>query len=90
LKAQTPDGEIEIGNTCERNTRPGGGNGFRIKIAPFAFPSHEMGEPRRQRRPEFDTNATDCFFTQIKHSAKYSRARISSSVWPSLMKLNIV
>lgn len=88
MKAQTPDGEIEIGNKCDRKIRPGGGSGFRIRIAPLAFPSHEIGVPRRQRLPDVDTNATDCFFTQIKHSVKYSRARMSSSVWPSVMKSN--
>ena len=80
LNAHTPNGEIEIGNKCDKNTRPGGGSGFRIIIAPFAFPSQEIGVARCQRRPEMEMNATDCFFTQIKHSEKYSRARMSSSV----------
>lgn len=80
LNAHTPDGEIEIGNKCEKNTRPGGGSGFKISIAPFAFPSQEIGVAKRQRRPQTETNTTDCFFTQIKHSVKYSRARMSSSV----------
>lgn len=80
LKAHTPDGEIEIGNKCDRNRRPGGGSGFKISIAPFAFPSQEIGVAKRERRPEREMNPTDCFFTQIKHSVKYSRARMSSSV----------
>src|SRR5687768_746647 len=80
LKTQTPEGEIETGSRCDRKMRPGGGSGLRTSIAPFAFPSHAIGAAMRQRRPDVETNATDCFFTQIKHSVKYNRARISSSV----------
>ena len=83
LNAQTPAGEIEIGNKCDTKTRPGGGNGFNINIAPFPLPSHAIGFASRQRRPVLETKATDCFFTQIKHSARYNRARISSSDSPS-------
>jgi len=57
-------------------------------IAPFAFPSHKMGVATRQPGPHAATNTTDCFFTQIRHSARYKRTRISSSVWPSLIIVN--
>ena len=70
LNAQTPEGEIETGSKCERQTWPGGGNGLRNNIAPFAFPSHDFGVARRQPRPHVVTKATDCFFTHIRHSVR--------------------
>ena len=70
LKAQTPDGEIEIGDKCDRNTWPAGGSGFKNRRPPFAFPIHEDGTASRQRRPHADTKATDSRFTQITHSER--------------------
>jgi hypothetical protein len=65
-----PDGEIETGDKCERNTLPLGGSGFKISIPPLAFPIHEGGTESRQRLPHADTKATDSRFTQIKHSER--------------------
>jgi len=65
-----PDGEIEIGDKCDRNKYPEGGSGFRNSSPPFAFPIHDGGTLSRQRRPHADTNATDSRFTQITHSER--------------------
>ena len=65
-----PEGEIDIGDKCDRNTRPAGGSGFKNKIPPLAFPIHEGGTDSRQRLPHADTKATDSRFTQIKHSER--------------------
>jgi len=65
-----PEGEIEIGDKCERNTLPAGGSGFNNRIPPLAFPIHDGGIDSRQRLPHADTNATDSRFTQIKHSER--------------------
>ena len=65
-----PEGEIDIGDKCDRKIRPAGGNGFKNKMPPFAFPIHDGGTVKRQRPPMREANATDSRFTQIKHSVR--------------------
>jgi len=65
-----PEGEIEIGDKCDRKIRLAGGNGFKKRIPPFALPSHEGGTLKRHRPLMRETNATDSRFTQIKHSER--------------------
>jgi hypothetical protein len=70
LYAQIPDGEIEIGNKCDRKIRPAGGKGFNKRMPPFEFPSHDGGTVKRQRPPQVETKATDSRFTQIRQSER--------------------